>query len=219
MRATGRAVRIGVVADSHVGECLPWLPPEVSDRLRGADLILHAGDITELSVLRTLGEIAPVVAVQGDHDRAAGIVLPRARVVRVGRFRIGLTHGRRPRPVELVAAAASLLSGRPRLFGFHRALRRRFGTVDCIVHGHLHLPGCRVLGGVLVFSPGAVYLPERDPGYGDGLGARAYLRFRRRQDPGLLVPSVGMIEAGPTRLVARVLPLDPDLPGWVAGAV
>ena len=206
------------MADSHVGECLPRLPAEVADRLRGSDLVLHAGDITDLSVLRTLGEIAPVVAVQGDHDRAAGILPPRARVVPAGRFRIGLTHGRRPRPVELVAASASLLSGRPRLLGFHRALRRRFGTVHCIVHGHLHLPDCRVLGGVLFVTPGAVYLPERDPGYGDGLGARAYLRFRRRQDPALRVPSVGMIEAGPDRLVARVLPLDPDLPSWVAGA-
>ena len=66
------STRIGVVADSHVGECLASLPPEVGERLAGVDLILHAGDITDVSVLRHLGDIAPVVAVQGDHDREAG---------------------------------------------------------------------------------------------------------------------------------------------------
>jgi hypothetical protein len=212
-------IRIGVVADSHVGECLPSLPVEVGERLAGVDLILHAGDITDTAVLRYLGAIAPVVAVQGDHDRDAGIVLPRHRVVRAGRYRIGLTHGRRLRGVEVAAAAASLASGRPRLLGFHGAMRRRFGDVHCIVHGHLHIPHCRVVDGVLFFSPGAVYMPERDPGYGDGLRARAYLRFRRRQASEVREPAVGLIEAGPERLVASILSLAPGGSSRVVGAL
>ena len=57
----------------------------VLDALAGVDLILHAGDITELSVLDRLGQIAKVIAVQGDHDRAAGIVLPAVAGRRRGR--------------------------------------------------------------------------------------------------------------------------------------
>jgi len=211
------AMRIGVVADSHVGECLPSLPGGVAERLAGVDLILHAGDITDRAVLRRLEEIAPVAAVQGDHDKDAGIVLPECLVVVAGGRRIGLTHGRRARAVELAAAAISLARSRPCLFGFDRALRRRFGRVDVIVHGHLHLPRCRVVGGVLFFSPGAVYAPEGDPGYGTGLGARAYLRFRARQRADMREPSVGLIEAGPDRIVATVLPLDPTRPSRVLG--
>lgn len=212
-------MRIGVVADSHVGECLPVLPPEVGQRLADVDLILHAGDITDTAVLTHLARIAPVVAVQGDHDREAGIVLPTSRVVTAAGRRIGLTHGRRLRTVETAAAAVSLVSGRLRLLGFHHALRRRFATVDCIVHGHLHLPLCSVARGVLFFSPGAIYVPEEDPFYGGGPGARAYLRFRRRQPAEARQPAVGLLEVGPERIVASVLPLAHDHPPRVVGVL
>jgi uncharacterized protein len=202
-----------------VGECLPTLPPEVAERLAGVDLILHAGDITDTAVLGHLERIAPVVAVQGDHDRDGGIVLPRSRVVRVAGRRIGLTHGRRWRPVESAAAAASLMAGEPRLLGFHHALRRRFADVDCIVHGHLHLPLCSVAGGVLFFSPGAVYVPERDPWYGTGFKGRVHLRFRRKQSTETREPAVGLIEVAPGRIVASVLPLALDLPPRVVGVL
>lgn len=202
-------MRIGVVADSHVGESLAELPPAVFRLLAGVDLILHAGDITDPGALRRLERIAPVLAVQGDHDRAAGVVLPRDRVVRAGRHRIGLTHGQRHRSIETLAALLTLLGGgRIRLLGFHRAMRRRFGTVDCIVHGHLHLPFNQVIDGVLFFSPGAIYLAERDPHYdATGLGAKAYLRFRRNLHPRLRAPAVGIIEVDETGLRARGLPL------------
>ena len=90
---TSRTVRIGVVADTHVGETLPVLPESVLEALAGSDLILHAGDITCLSVLDRLGEIAPVVAVQGDHDRDAGIDLPTARIITVRGWRMVVVPG------------------------------------------------------------------------------------------------------------------------------
>lgn len=208
-----------MVADSHVGECLPVLPPGVVERLAGVDLILHAGDITDTSVIRHLEAVAPVVAVQGDHDREGGIVLPQNRVVRAGGRRIGLTHGRRISAVEIVAAAASLASGRPRLLGFQRALRQRFAEVDCVVHGHLHIPLCGISGGVLFFSPGAVYVPEGDPGYGTSLRGRTHLRFRHKQAPETRQPAVGLLEVGPSRIVASVLPLALDVPSRVVGVL
>jgi putative phosphoesterase len=202
-------VRIGVVADTHVGEHLPCLPPEVPEALRGVDLILHAGDLSDPVVLEELGRMAPVVAVRGNHDDAAGLEgLPRDVVVRVGGARIGLTHGSRGLAVELPAALLSLASGRPRLLGFERAMARRFRRVDCVVVGHLHLPLHRMVGGVLVFSPGAVYVPEDDPGYDwSGLGGRAYRRFRAALPPAARVPSVGLIEVGAEGLRAEALPL------------
>jgi putative phosphoesterase len=209
--------RIGVVADTHVGEWIAELPGAVLEALAGVDVILHAGDITDLSVLERLAAVAPVVAVQGDHDRAAGIVLPRARVVEVAGYRIGLTHGRRARAIELVSALASLVLGRVVLTGFHRALRRRFRDVDAIVFGHLHLPISYWDRGILYFSPGAVHNAERAPGFAaGGVSARAYLRFRRSLAPDRAVPAIGIIEAGPEGLVARVVPVAPGEGGGVA---
>ena len=202
-------MRIGVVADTHVGEHLPVLPPEVAEVLDGVDLILHAGDLTDAVVLEELGRIAPVVAVRGNHDDEAGIGgLPRDAVVEAGGRRIGLTHGARTKAVELPAAALSLLTARTVLLGFEGAMRRRFGDVDCVVVGHLHMPIHRMVDGALLFSPGAVFVPELDPGYSwSSLPARGYRRFRDRLPPAARLPGVGLIEAGPSGLTARVVPL------------
>ena len=203
-----QVARIGVVADTHVGEWVAELPQSVLDAFAGVDLILHAGDITDVSVLDRLAQVAPVFAVQGDHDSAAGIVLPRSRVVDVAGARIGLTHGRRGRWIELTAGALSLLAGRPVLLGFHRALRRRFDAVDAVVFGHLHLPCNRMIGGVLFFSPGAVHNAERVPGFAaGGFAARRYLRFRQSLPADVGAPAVGIVEIGPAGLYGQIVPL------------
>ena len=152
---------IGVVADTHVGEHLPWLPREVLDLLDGVDLILHAGDISEPAVLDELGELAPVVAVRGNHDDVPGLGhLARDVVVRAGDARIGLTHGTRRAAVELPAGLLSLAVGRPVLLGFAETMVGRFRDVDCVVVGHLHMPIDAVADGVRIFSPGAVTCPS-----------------------------------------------------------
>jgi uncharacterized protein len=184
-----------------VGEVLPALPSQVMTALGGCDLILHAGDITCPSVLDRLGEIAPVVAVQGDHDRLAGIDLPRERVVVVRGRRIGLVHGRRSRAIEMPAAALSLARRRAVLLGLHRYMRRRLGPVDLIVHGHLHMPVDTEVRGTRVFSPGAVYIPEeRDASERTGVKGRAYLRFREGMTPDERAAAVGIVHVGPDGL-------------------
>lgn len=204
-----------MVADTHVGEVLPELPASVPAALAGCDLILHAGDITCMSVLDQLGEIAPVVAVQGDHDRLAGIDLPRERIVTVRGRRIGLVHGRRSRAIEMPAAGMSLARRRAVLLGLHRHMRRRLGPVDLIVHGHLHMPVDTQVRGTRVFSPGAVYIPEeRDAGERTGVKGRAYLRFRETMTDDDRASAVGVVEVGPGGLsVERILLRDVRTPG------
>ena len=211
-------MRIGVVTDTHVGEHLAVLPPEIGEILDGVDLILHAGDLADLVVLEELGRVAPVVAVRGNHDEEARIEgLPRDIVVRAGDVRIGLTHGHRSGAVELPAAALSLVSGRPRLLGFAWAMRRRFRAVDCVVTGHLHMPMERRVGGALLFSPGAVFVPEAAPGYDwSGLRGRGYRRFRERLSPEARVPAIGMIDVAGRTVTARRIPLTRPIAGGAA---
>lgn len=200
--------RVGVVTDTHVGEWTARLPESVLAALAGVDLIIHAGDITDLSVLDRLATVAPVVAVQGDHDRAAGIDLPRVREVEIAGWRIGITHGRRRRWTEILCGLLSLLAGRPVLPGFFRALRRRFGRVDCIVFGHLHLPCILRVRGVLFFSPGAVHNAEDAPGFAaGGFVARRYLRFRRSLPADCATPAVGILELTAGGMTARIVPI------------
>lgn len=178
-------VRIGLVADTHVGEFIPTLPDEVCRHLAGCRLILHAGDHTNRTVVDTLRELAPVVAVRGDHD-PPDINLPRRAVVSVGGWRIGLTHGDLGLPRDAALTAWQVALPRPRgwQWAVHRRLRRQFGAVDMIVYGHWHVPVVGHFDGVLMVNPGAVCAmgnledgspPRRSPA---GVADRAVRRFR-----------------------------------------
>jgi putative phosphoesterase len=197
-------VRIGVVADTHVGDHLPTLPAEVLEKLDGVDLILHAGDLAVPRALDELREVAPVAAVRGNHDRGPLRRLPLSLVVPAGPFRIGLTHGTRRRGIELPSTLLSVALGRPVLLGFARQMARRFPDVDMVVTGHLHLSFDHVVDGVRHFSPGAVFVNEmyermapRD------LISWAYRRYRRTIPDHDRLPAIGFVEAGPDALTTR----------------
>lgn len=199
---------MGVVADTHVGEALPRLPAEVLEALDGVDLVLHAGDLSERSVLRELEALAPVVAVRGNHDRGVEGYLPREVIVHVGAARIALTHGMRARPAETASVLLTIATGRLRPLGLAAGMRRRLGPVEAIVFGHLHTPFCARRDGTLVWSPGAVYVPESDPGFDwDRLTGRAYRRFRRSLPREALEPRVGILEVRGCEVRARSVPL------------
>ncbi|GLC40583.1 hypothetical protein PLESTF_001014600 [Pleodorina starrii] len=63
----GRPLRLGLISDTHGVLC-----PEVTQRLAGVDLILHAGDVGHhggaAEVLSRLAAVAPVYAVCGNVD-------------------------------------------------------------------------------------------------------------------------------------------------------
>ena len=121
---------IGVIADTH-----GLIRPEALDALRGADWILHAGDIGGDHVLDALNEIAPVTHVGGNNDEGSdGTNIVR---VRIGALRILLTHIL-PRPRKPDARVVESLRKQP---------------ADLVVFGHSHLPHNELLGGIRWFNP------------------------------------------------------------------
>ena len=84
---------IGLISDTHIPDRGKELPQNVFDAFENVDLILHAGDLTSLSIIEKLEEIAPVMAVQGNMDRANGIKLPKAKTVECEDLKIGIVHG------------------------------------------------------------------------------------------------------------------------------
>jgi uncharacterized protein len=211
MEARGRAATVGVVADTHVGEFLDVMPEAVRGALAGCDLILHAGDLSDGSVIPALERIAPVVAVRGDHDLPHTPVLPRRAVVSIAGRRIGLTHGARPATDALVVVAHAA-AGRRLAFdaGRARAMARAFRDVDAVVFGHWHEPLITHVGGVLVFNPGAVcpwgsLEGGRPPRAGAaGIADRVVRRYRRQLPPGAMRPSIGLLHVGPGGIRAEV---------------
>ena len=61
-------MRVIVLADTHAPRRWRACPPRVAEQLRGADVILHAGDVCTAAVLAELAQYAPVVAVLGNND-------------------------------------------------------------------------------------------------------------------------------------------------------
>ena len=152
------ATTVGVIADTHCPEFIERLPEPVAGAFRGAQLILHAGDVNGRSTLKTLAEIAPVRAVRGDHDQDL-TDLPLTEELTVEGRRIVLVHGNRSRWIEepqTLLWTLSLGFYRPHR-GLARGLRRRFPDADVIVYGHTHRPDIRQVGGALLFNPGGVH--------------------------------------------------------------
>lgn len=134
-------VTVGVVSDTHVPVRARFLPGEVFRGLDGVDLILHAGDIMDESVIYDLSAVAPVEAVAGNCDRwPLRDRLGLQKTVEVGGVRIGLTHGHLGAGGTTTERARSIFAGQ---------------GVACVVFGHSHSPFNEVMEGVLLFNPGS----------------------------------------------------------------
>ncbi len=210
--------RIGIVADSHVGEYLERIPDEALEALAGSDLILHAGDLSIPAVLDELGEIAPVVAVRGDHDVLGSRSLPSHAIVRVAGKRIGLTHGHRRKLTDGAVIALDVVAGRRTGWSarLEQSLVRRLEPVDCLVFGHWHEPRLRQVGDTLCFSPGALcpWGNLEGPAHPRrgllGIGDRGVRRYRWQLGPDAMRPRIGMLQIDDGGIEATSIPLPHD---------
>ena len=132
-------MKIAVLSDTHMPKGARVLPATCLERLRAADLILHAGDLVGVGFLEELRELGPPVeAVHGNVDEpAVRDLLPETQVVEVEGARIGLVHVPGPR------------SGR------EERLAARFPGCEAVLYGHTHVPQVERCGGVWILNPGS----------------------------------------------------------------
>ena len=133
-----------VLADTHIPRRARTLPEELVPHLRRADLILHAGDLLEASLLDELAFYAPVRAVRGNVD-LPGVDLPETLEFDFGGARIAMIHD----------------SGRKE--GRRRRLNKRFPDARAIVFGHSHVPFLEDEDGLLLLNPGSPTDKRRQP--------------------------------------------------------
>jgi len=148
------ATTIGLVSDTHFPLRCEMLPPPLFTVLQGVDLILHGGDVGELSVLDQLSRVAPVIAVHGNDDTEdAQRELPYQQVVAIGGQRILLWHSHYPeRQAELASRVDDALP--PKLGRSVERGARAGATI--VVFGHWHIPLTYSQSGILVINPGAL---------------------------------------------------------------
>ena len=124
---------VGIISDTH-----GRLPQSVAKAFAGVDLIIHAGDIGEPDLLKTLEKIAPTIAVRGNMD--------------FGRW------------AHRLAAVEHIECHQTRLAVLHDVFRFRLrpgdAAPDVVISGHTHRPLQEEKQGVLYINPGSAGYPK-----------------------------------------------------------
>ena len=119
---------IGVISDTH-GK----LRSEAIDILQDCEMIIHAGDVGDKSVVEQLALIAPVVAVRGNVDIGRwALSLPEEEVIEYQHKYIYVIHNLAEMNLDPAAASFSV-----------------------VISGHSHSPKNTIEGNILYFNPGS----------------------------------------------------------------
>ena len=140
-------MRVVVLSDTHAPRRWRICPPRVAEQLRGADLILHAGDVCTAGVLDELAQYAPVLAVAGNNDGADVVAWGAAETVEV----------------DVGGLAVAMLHDSGAATGRLARMRRRFPAAALVVFGHSHIPLDESGYGLRIFNPGSPTDRRRQP--------------------------------------------------------
>ncbi len=131
------AMKIGILSDTHLSGPNEIFRETAERCFRKVDVILHAGDLIDPSVLSVFKD-KHVHAVHGNMCNPFCLqALPARKEITIGDTRIGLVHK----------------AGRS--YDFEDRLIEVFPEADCIVYGHTHIPVCRRIGRILYINPGS----------------------------------------------------------------
>lgn len=117
--------KIGILSDTH-----GMLRPEVTEVLKGCEMILHGGDINKQKIIEELQEIAPVQVVRGNNDKEWAASIPKSVTVDVCGLRVFMVHNKKDIPKNLS------------------------GT-DLVIYGHSHKYEEKIIDGIRYLNPGS----------------------------------------------------------------
>jgi putative phosphoesterase len=141
-------VRLLLLADTHVPTRARDLPAQVWAQVEAADLVVHAGDWIDASLLDALDERArSLLACWGNNDGPAlRARLPEVATATLEGVRLAVTHETGP-------------AG-----GRERRMDRTHPDVDLLVFGHSHIPwDSTTPGGMRLLNPGSPTDRRRQP--------------------------------------------------------
>jgi len=136
--------KVGLISDTHIPSRGKSLPSSIIKHFSYCDLILHAGDLEEITVVEELGKIAPVKAVHGNMCHADVIrTVPSILQIKIEDITVGLIHG----------------DGGPS--GYYERIISKFQRFsnnklpEIIICGHTHHPEAKILHEIQFINPGS----------------------------------------------------------------
>ena len=118
-------MKLAILSDTH-----GLLRPQVVERLKTADAILHGGDINRQDIVDQLEQYAPLYVVRGNNDKQWAEAIPHDLSVTLDGVTFYMVHNKKEVPADL--------SG-----------------VDVVVFGHSHKYVQEEKNGVLWLNPGS----------------------------------------------------------------
>jgi uncharacterized protein len=132
-----KKIKIGVISDTHLDDYDDQMRRSVAEYFSDVDMILHAGDMVDLCVLKIFGG-KEIKAVCGNMDNdSVREKYPDHLLFEINGFKFLLIHG----------WGSSV--------DIEERISAGFKDVNCIVYGHTHKPANHKKGGVLFFNPGS----------------------------------------------------------------
>lgn len=134
-------MKIGVISDTHIPVNADTIPKKVLEAFKSVDMVIHAGDLVDLSVIDILRHACKeVIAVAGNMDsQKVKTKLPEKQIITVGNCKIGITHGY-GHPNSLIELTAKIFKN---------------DNVNIIIFGHSHAAINEKKGNILYFNPGS----------------------------------------------------------------
>ena len=150
-------MKIGLISDTHIPESIPALWPQVFEAFADVDLILHAGDLHELTVVDALEAVAPVHVARGNGDDGSGGRAPvpdderlrDAWLLELEGIRIGMTHYV---PIPELPPNLTVARWRERLFPGAQP--------EVLIYGDTHVEAIDTIDGILCINPGSPTYPH-----------------------------------------------------------
>ena len=118
-------MKVAILSDTH-----GLLRPQVVERLKSADVILHGGDINKPSIVDQLRQYAPLYVVRGNNDKERAEEIPHHLTVTLDGVTFYLVHNKKEVPSDLTG-------------------------VDVVVFGHSHKYVQEEKAGLLWLNPGS----------------------------------------------------------------
>lgn len=118
-------MKLAILSDTH-----GLLRPEVAEKLKTADVILHGGDINKQSIVDGLRRYAPLYMVRGNNDKEWAQAIPHDLTLTLEGVTFALVHNKKELPADLEG-------------------------VNVVVFGHSHKYVQEEKGGILWLNPGS----------------------------------------------------------------
>ncbi len=94
-------MKIAILSDTH-----GLLRPQVLEHLRGAEAILHGGDINKPDIVDRLRQYAPLYIVRGNNDKDWAQAIPHDLTVTLDGVTFYMVHNKKDVPADLTGVDA-----------------------------------------------------------------------------------------------------------------